>query len=92
MRKRTKARTLAALALLATCLPVTAAQAGFAVASDATEETELGCDASAIRWILPGHFEDARERAVRERRIVVIKGISFGVNDAGAKCATKGTW
>ena len=46
----------------------------------------------AIHWHLPGKFEAARERARRENRLLLIKGISFGIDEAGAKCATKGRW
>lgn len=49
-------------------------------------------DDSNIRWHLPGSFEAARRRAVDENRLLVIKGISFGVDSIGATCATKGTW
>jgi len=42
--------------------------------------------------VLPGDFPQAIARAQKEQRIVVIKGISFGVDGAGAKCATKGVW
>ncbi len=55
-------------------------------------DTGLGCDRSAIRWFIPGQFQDARERARKEKRLLIIKGISFGVDNAGAKCATKGKW
>jgi len=58
----------------------------------AQQEPELGCDASAIRWFIPGEFKEALERAKEEKRLLIIKGISFGVDDAGAKCATKGKW
>jgi hypothetical protein len=50
------------------------------------------CDRSAIEWVLPGDFPRALERAKAEQRILVVKGISFGVDVAGAKCATKGVW
>ncbi|HEX6813514.1 MAG TPA: hypothetical protein VF384_17980 [Planctomycetota bacterium] len=50
------------------------------------------CDRTAIEWVLPGDFEQALARAQKEQRILVIKGISFGVDDEGAKCATKGVW
>jgi len=46
----------------------------------------------AIRWHLPGEFMEARDRARRENRLLLIKGISFGIDEAGAKCATKGKW
>jgi hypothetical protein len=45
-----------------------------------------------IDWTLPGDFEKARERARAEKRIIIIKGIAFGVDEAGSKCATEGDW
>ncbi|MBL8754951.1 MAG: hypothetical protein JNK15_16725 [Planctomycetes bacterium] len=50
------------------------------------------CDPNAIAWVLPGDFPKALERAQKEQRILVVKGISFGVDTAGATCATKGVW
>lgn len=58
----------------------------------AQSDTEPGCDPSAIRWFLPGQFEQAQRRAKEGKRLLIIKGISFGVDEAGAKCATKGKW
>lgn len=58
----------------------------------ATADPEFGCDRSAIRWTLPGHFDEALARAKKENRLIIIKGIAFGVDEAGAKCATKGDW
>jgi len=52
----------------------------------------LGCDKTAIQWFKPGEFEIALARAKKNKRLLIIKGISFGVDDAGAKCATKGKW
>jgi len=50
------------------------------------------CDRNAIQWVLPGDFPAALARANQEQRILVIKGISFGVDTEGARCATKGVW
>lgn len=50
------------------------------------------CNTTNIRWVLPGDFSTAVQRAVTERRMLLIKGISFGVDEAGATCATKGKW
>jgi hypothetical protein len=55
-------------------------------------QDDVTCDRTAIQWVLPGDFPRALARAKQEQRILVIKGISFGVDDAGAKCATKGVW
>ena len=49
-------------------------------------------DTTNIEWFLPGNFEAAEKRAQESKRIILIKGISFGVDDAGAACATKGRW
>lgn len=61
-------------------------------ASTPAQSDGFGCDPSAIQWFVPGQFEKALARAKEEKRLLVIKGISFGVDDAGAKCATKGKW
>jgi hypothetical protein len=60
-------------------------------ASGSTEET-FGCDTTNIRWVLPASFATALERAKEEHRLLLIKGVSFNIDDAGATCATKGTW
>ncbi|MCA8954868.1 MAG: hypothetical protein KDC87_02275 [Planctomycetes bacterium] len=57
-----------------------------------SQPASLGCDRTAIRWLKPGEFEQARARAQRDNRLLLIKGISFGVDDEGARCATKGRW
>ena len=56
------------------------------------DAAEPACDRSAIHWVLPGHFDDAVARAKEEKRILIIKGVSFGIDAEGAKCATKGHW
>ena len=70
--------------------PVAIALAGSAFTLRAQDDTT--CDRTAIEWVLPGDFARALARAQKEQRIVLIKGISFGVDAAGAKCATKGVW
>jgi hypothetical protein len=49
-------------------------------------------DTTAIDWFFPGDFEAARSAAEKSNRILLIKGIAFGVDAEGAKCATKGCW
>lgn len=49
-------------------------------------------DTNAIKWHLPGQFEQARKAAESQNRMLMIKGIAFGIDEAGAKCATKGCW
>ena len=52
-----------------------------------------GCqDTTAIHWHLPGDFEAAKAAADKANRILLIKGIAFGVDAEGAKCANKGCW
>ena len=55
-------------------------------------DVRAACNPTNNEWVLPGDFATARERAEQEQRLLLIKGISFGVDDAGAKCATKGKW
>ena len=52
----------------------------------------FGCDTTNIRWVLPASFATALERAKEEHRLMLIKGVSFNIDEAGATCATKGTW
>ncbi|MFY9344721.1 MAG: hypothetical protein WAT39_19675 [Planctomycetota bacterium] len=56
------------------------------------DTTPPPCDRNTIQWVLPGDFRQALARANREQRMLVIKGISFGVDTEGARCATKGVW
>lgn len=76
-------RILFAAAVLAAALGVPAAAAADPAACT---------DRSAIRWHLPGDFESARKAADKEQRLLLIKGIAFGVDEVGAKDATKGCW
>ena len=45
-----------------------------------------------INWVLPGHFADALKQANEQQRLIMVKGIAFGIDDVGATCATKGCW
>lgn len=47
---------------------------------------------AAIEWKLPHQFDEALAEAKKTNRLLLIKGVSFGIDDAGAKCATKGKW
>lgn len=78
---------LAPASLAMTVLPMLFPMSGGALSADVK-----ATDTAAIEWILPGDFDQARARAVRDQRIIVIKGISFGVDNVGATCATKGRW
>ena len=62
-------------------LPVLVLLAGAAVA-----------DECSIKWLFPHQFEEARARSRAENRILLIKGVSFGIDEEGACCATKGRW
>jgi hypothetical protein len=77
MKSATRLLTLAALLA-----------AGPALAAD----PKVCQDTTAIDWYFPGDFEAARTAAEKSNRILLIKGIAFGVDAAGAKCATKGCW
>ena len=49
-------------------------------------------DTASIRWHTPGKFEQARKAAAAQNRLLMVKGIAFGVDAAGAESATKGCW
>jgi hypothetical protein len=49
-------------------------------------------DECSIRWHFPHQFDEARARAKAENRILLVKGVSFGIDVEGATCATKGKW
>jgi hypothetical protein len=63
-----------------------------ALAAPAAQDPAPTHDAAAIRWVLPDAFDEALRRAHVEERLVLVKGVSFGIDDAGARCATKGKW
>lgn len=85
MRYRSAERSIALFlgAIFAAAAPLTA---------QGTEALSPSCNTTNIRWVLPGDFSTAVARAVAEQRMLLIKGISFGVDEAGATCATKGKW
>ena len=45
-----------------------------------------------INWVLPGEFGEARTRSQKENRLLMIKGIAFGIDEVGARNAKKGCW
>jgi len=49
-------------------------------------------DTEVINFVLPGDFQDVLKQAKERNRCFLIKGIAFGVDKLGAKCATKGLW
>lgn len=50
------------------------------------------CVTDNIDWVLPADFDKALARSKSEQRLLLIKGVSFGIDVAGATCATKGQW
>lgn len=49
-------------------------------------------DSRVADFFLPGQFLEARMKAMETNRSLLIKGVAFGMDEAGAKCATKGHW
>lgn len=86
------------ISMLRSLLPVVIAGALCAQAAsgffqdDAASSRPRIVDDAAIRWFRPGQFEDAVAAAKGSGRLLLLKGISFGIDTAGADCATKGTW
>jgi hypothetical protein len=76
------------------CVALVAALAALPMRAQQTPApvTPPPCQTDTIDWVLPGHFDTAVARATAEQRLLLIKGISFGVDEAGATCATKGKW
>ena len=56
------------------------------------QESKPPASTLAINWVFPGHFADALLKARTQQRLMMIKGIAFGIDDLGATCATKGCW
>jgi hypothetical protein len=44
------------------------------------------------RYLTPGSFSAALERAQAEKRALLIKGVAFGMDRIGATLPTKGHW
>ena len=65
---------------------------GICEAQDSDLKTSSHNDTSQIHWELPGSFDKALERARTSNRILMVKGVSFGIDSIGATCANKGTW
>lgn len=62
----------------------------FVSAQAKSDQREIGN--REIQWVFPGNFDDAEKRADEEGRILIIKGLGFGLDETGATCATKGDW
>jgi hypothetical protein len=78
-------RSLYSCLLLLWFLPPLAAQ-------EAANKYAACQDTNNINWYIPERFEEARQAADSQKRILMIKGIAFGIDAVGAKCATKGCW
>lgn len=57
----------------------------------ALEDEAVG-DARVVNFYLPAEFEQALADAKESNRLLLIKGVAFGVDQLGATCATKGHW
>ena len=57
-----------------------------------THDLKDCCDSRSIQWIFPGNLSEARERCRRENRLLLIKGVSFGIDEEGLRSPTMGTW
>ena len=55
-------------------------------------EDEVVGDTRVVNFYLPAEFEQALADARESNRLLLIKGVAFGVDQLGATCATKGHW
>ncbi len=63
------------------------------VAGQTDQPSKLKCfNSEAIQWVYPGKFKTALEKAKKQNRIILMKGLGFGLDELGTKCATKGCW
>ncbi len=56
------------------------------------ESIEFGFNSEAIDWVIPGEFKNALDQSKQQERILLIRGLGFGLDELGATCATKGCW
>ena len=49
-------------------------------------------DRRHIDWFSPGEFAKARKKAAATGRLILVKGISFGIDARGAADARCGSW
>ena len=49
-------------------------------------------DDTVVAFVCPGSFAEARQRASEERRPLLVKGVAFGMDEAGATTPTRGHW
>ena len=83
--------SLGALALALFAAAVVPSDAFCQEAEVAPAQT-YSCVTDNIDWVLPADFDKALARSKSEQRLLLIKGVSFGIDAAGAGCATKGKW
>lgn len=55
-------------------------------------QTKIDLNSQSIQWFVPGKFEDAMEKSRQQERILLMRGLGFGLDEEGASCATKGCW
>jgi hypothetical protein len=84
-------RMLLAMASLLCVIAPLIAQAQETKPSTAKSATPKG-DTTAVKFFIPGQFKEALKQAKESKRCLLIKAIAFGVDEEGAKCATKGHW
>lgn len=77
--------------LLLACIALTTVAASRLYA-DETGPLKTCQNTLAIEWVLPGEFDHALKFAEQKQRLIMIKGIAFGIDHVGAKNATKGCW
>lgn len=58
----------------------------------ANDSTTWGFNDEKIDWYYPNDFDSAKESAKDNVRILLVKGLGFGLDELGATCATKGCW
>ena len=76
------------LLLVVALFPAAALQAQ----DSSSPEPVAAGDPTVVEFILPGHFKEALAASTERNRCLLVKGVAFGVDAAGAVCATKGHW
>lgn len=78
---------------IAIAIAILCATAALSAQEPDDKPTRLQCfDPVAIQWVHPGEFETALKKASEQQRILLINGLGFGIDEEGARCATKGCW
>ena len=84
-------RPLAVRLTTALLLKLLTAAPGAAQDGNSVEAQACGND-TVVDFVLPGRFREARKRSSERNRLLLIKGVAFGMDEAGATCATAGHW